>query len=131
MRQVKRWRYYCDFCRKAGGSAYYMKKHEAGCTLNPGRQCGMCSLHGDVNAKPLAELITIFAPANDYEALIPERLAQLRKDADGCPACIFAALRQSNAIEYVTVDQFDLRKERAAFMDRVNEIRREYDAVSW
>lgn len=43
MRAMKRWRYYCDHCRKVGGSRSAMEKHERGCTANPARICGVCA----------------------------------------------------------------------------------------
>jgi hypothetical protein len=48
MKIVKRWRYYCDFCKKSGGSKYHMEKHESICTANPGRKCGFCEIMEEV-----------------------------------------------------------------------------------
>lgn len=105
MRQVKRWRYYCDYCRKAGGSKGHIIAHEKGCTKNPNRECGLCRF-GEQEQVPLPELIAfveqraLLIPDDDYfyphngkhtEALVNE----LQAKANNCPACTLAALRQS------------------------------------
>ncbi len=48
MRQAKRWRYYCDFCKKSGGRKDAIENHEKVCTANPNRQCGLCDHCGEV-----------------------------------------------------------------------------------
>lgn len=82
MRKVKRWRYYCDFCKKSGGNS--LAKHEKHCTGNPNRECRMCNCN-----PPTAELIAAVGSGG------PEGLERLRKAADDCPACILAGIRQS------------------------------------
>lgn len=80
-------RYYCEHCRKGGQSAGCIRRHEAGCTANTDRVCGMCA-HARLQQKPLAELIPHVA---DGEWGIKE----LSNAVEGCPACILAAIRQS------------------------------------
>jgi hypothetical protein len=79
MRTVMRPRYYCDHCKKANGSPSAMKRHERGCTANPSRQCGVCGF------------------PTDYEKLIPIAMSgdikALEESAEGCPACMLAAIR--------------------------------------
>lgn len=41
MKVLLRKRYYCDYCKRAGGSRVHMEKHEKGCTNNPKRECGI------------------------------------------------------------------------------------------
>ena len=104
MRQVKRWRYYCDFCKKSGGSKGHMMRHENGCTKNPNRECGLCRFGEEVST-PLAELISFVderaasLPADDLFYNNGKNSEQLVNDlqakANGCPACALAALRQA------------------------------------
>lgn len=131
MRKVQRWRYYCDFCKKCGGSAGHMKRHETGCTMNPERQCGLCRLQGVGAFKALGDLRAVFdgmprpemgdPDPDGFRDEIRARIARLRLEAGGCPACIFAALRQSGMICYTDKQDFDFRKERDAWMALVNE----------
>lgn len=107
MRKKRVWRYYCDFCKKAGCSAYHLRNHEERCTMNPNRTCGMCKLL-DQSQPALANLValmpaTVVKQEGDCADWIgwesnPEAqaaLANLRKAAGNCPACILAALRQA------------------------------------
>jgi len=105
MRIKKVNRYYCDFCKKAGCAAGHMRKHEAGCTNNPNRVCGMCRA-GELSQQPMAELLACL-PEKPWQAdlddpmvrpLVEKEIAaamkELREKAQDCPACIGAALRQ-------------------------------------
>jgi len=78
-------RYYCDFCKKSGGSSYHMKKHESSCTKNPNRVCGMCAIVGK-SQKTIREL----TEAAKFG------LESLRNVASGCPACMLSAIRQAD-----------------------------------
>ena len=119
MRAVKRWRYYCDHCKKVSGLRSAMEKHEKGCTLNPNRRCGICDFL-TTGGTPLSELMALlpdpakfkhmeswdagaeFGGSGEYEVMDDEALAaathavlpKLRELTDNCPACILAALRQ-------------------------------------
>jgi hypothetical protein len=88
MRKKKVWRYYCEYCKKSNCNPASMKKHEAGCTNNPGRICGLCKITGE-EQKPIGELITILGNGSDKE------LERLRAKTNNCPTCILAAIRQS------------------------------------
>lgn len=79
-------RYRCDHCRKTSGSAPAMKRHESGCTANPQRRCGMCKQNQHT---PLPDLIAALG-AGDKAGV-----DALRDAAEGCPACMLAAIRQS------------------------------------
>jgi hypothetical protein len=98
--KVKRWRYYCDFCKKSGQRGYHMQNHERGCTLNPARICGMCSV-AQLHQQPMVSLI---AAVGDGSA---EGMAALRELSENCPACILAAIRQSPEIEQWKDQRFD------------------------
>lgn len=78
MRAKMRWRYYCDFCPKAGGSKAHMRTHEASCTRNPDRTCRMCGRVGDLAALQAAALVS---------------LAALEAEAKGCPVCMLIGKR--------------------------------------
>lgn len=123
MRMAMRPRYYCDHCKKGSGSASAMKKHEERCTNSPVRVCGACGLF-HLKQKPIGELIAALGSGDEAG------MKALRELADGCPACIFAAIRQSklNVIEYdeggiqrvkACLD-FDFKKELKDWMDEYN-----------
>ena len=114
MRGKLKWRYWCDWCKKARNSKAAMVLHENRCTLNPERECGVCRSE-KLSPQPLAYLKAV--ARND-----PAELATLDADdemggrlqiataqglvdelmdlADGCPACVFAALRQTGRLAY-------------------------------
>ena len=109
MRKVLRPRYYCDFCKKGGGSGGHMKKHESRCTLNPKRECGMCKLadaeQPDLSVLtailPLPETISTTQYSDDgkhswiaFREVDGDTMKDLREAAGNCPACIMAAFRQ-------------------------------------
>lgn len=103
MRKVMRPRYYCEHCRKGSGSAYHMKKHEAGCTLNPDRVCGMCRLvgHDQPDLKALMALLPSVEQQKEthdwgdsYRDIEEQSVRALREASGDCPACMMAAIRQ-------------------------------------
>ncbi len=137
MKKVKRWRYYCDFCKKAGNSGGHMRKHEEACTGNPQRVCGMCRESG-LDQKPIDDLVTaLLCHGDNYD----EGLKVLREVADNCPSCILAAIRFSkvqrppvliseDGFGYEKYDDgvhinFDFMEEKKAFWASVN------DAKKW
>jgi hypothetical protein len=71
--------FYCDFCKKRGQSSYHMKRHEAHCTGNPARVCGVCG------AGPSMVANLVVAARDGINVL--------REAADGCPACMLAGVR--------------------------------------
>lgn len=83
MRSALRWRHYCDYCKKSTGTKPSMIKHEAGCTANPNRVCGMCDVIGEVQV-PIAELMQAYVAG----------FKELANAANNCPACMLAAQRQ-------------------------------------
>jgi hypothetical protein len=97
MRKAQRWRYYCDFCRKAGGSSHHLQRHERGCTANPNRVCGFC----DSNT-PVAERVAILTAESGFKGLAKwqANMLLLREAVDQCPACILATIRQASIPMY-------------------------------
>jgi hypothetical protein len=71
--------HYCEFCKKRGQSSYHIKRHEAHCTGNPARVCGVCG------AGPSVVVDLIVAARDGIDAL--------RKAAESCPACMLAGVR--------------------------------------
>lgn len=140
MRAVRRWRYYCDFCKKAGGQRQGMELHEQNCTLNPVRGCRICAMvfGGSPTAMPalLALLPAGPPPAPQIGAWAEEwnpaygafveavtaAMPALREATENCPACIMAALRQAK-IPVPLVESFDFGKESADLLQefRANE----------
>ena len=142
MRKKKVWRYYCDFCKKAGCSGGHLKKHESRCTLNPSRTCGFCGLRDEPQPdlkkamkllpdpeKYVVKIDEKYAHGFCYKGLdvaIKEALPKLRNFVGNCPACILAALRQKGIPVPIATD-FDFKKEcRAAWSD-FNAAQREND----
>lgn len=143
MKRVQRWRYYCDFCKKAGNSGGHMKKHEASCTLNPARVCRMCVHIGDGQAD-MAEMLALLPDPKPFESVVHHKadewmpaydencfdaegfnaamapaLKALRDLTTSCPACILAALRQKG-IPVPAVEGFDFKAELKEFWDNAN-----------
>lgn len=87
MKMVMRPRYYCEFCKKGGGSPSHIKRHEAGCTIRPDRTCGMCNAKGFEKPQTALSTLIPLALAGDIDGL--------RTAANGCPACMLAAIRMA------------------------------------
>lgn len=126
MKERMRKQYYCDFCKKSGGSKYHMKIHEKHCTNNPDRECRMCVLLHGGQIAPTKELIAALGSGGD------EGLKRLEEASDYCPMCTLSAIRQSGVNDigedgpsagYVSYDyQSDVKR---AF-DEINEERNSY-----
>ena len=136
MRQKRVWRYYCEFCKKSGCSAYHMKRHEDRCTMNPDRKCGMCALV-DEPQPDLAELIALLPTASweqesedngfqtlsyDFHDELTGAVVRLREAANNCPACIMAAVRQSGIPVPMAMDYDAIR---TTFWTEYNESKHE------
>lgn len=115
MRKVKRWRYYCDHCKKSGASGAALAKHERGCTRNPERKCGMCE-RAKLTQKSTAELLA---------ALCDGGVPAVLQLASTCPACVVAAIHAYRAeIEPIsagdTYFEFEYAKAANSFWEDVN-----------
>jgi len=124
-------RYWCDFCNKAGLSAGAMAKHEKHCTMNPNRECRVCKMV-DSAQHSLASLIALlpvpvlhnnewgvteFQPG--FEDAVMAAIPSLRKEADNCPACIMAALRQAK-IPVPIAREFNFTEEMKSILADIN-----------
>jgi len=140
MKTKLRNRYYCDFCKKSGGHAGYMRKHESRCTLNPDRHCGFCDINEE-NIQPAMKDMLALLPdiaqftthvADDFgeweydtfdsdklTKAANEALIELRKLSD-CPGCIMAALRQKG-IPVPLVTDFSFKEESKRVWSDFNE----------
>ena len=120
MRKVKMWRYYCEFCGKGGCSGGHIKNHEAHCTLNPNRECGICDTTGD-NTKEMSVLLeALDYDVQNFEEYVNGKIpiTHLTEVANECYACILAALRQyciDNPDDYACNFASDYRKARDIF----------------
>jgi hypothetical protein len=136
MKKKQVWKYYCDYCKKSGGSKYHIEKHEKGCTLNPNRVCGLCKIVGNKQS-PIETLIAILPNIENYRSTVIDRygfkseyyddfdtvlhgkLDILRETVDNCPACIMAALRQAK-IPVPMVIGFNYKEELDTFWKEQN-----------
>lgn len=91
MHKAKRWRYYCDFCGKATGSAASIQAHEPICFLNEKRKCKWCH---DCQLDRLKECLDVYYPIKDHEIAFAALDAML--SITTCRACIYAAIKQKN-----------------------------------
>ena len=122
MKAVKRWRYYCDHCKKVGGHRHVIERHESSCVRNPNRICRMCQMM-DVTQQPTEALRV---------ALRNGGVASVREVAQGCPACILAAIvgsrnaliAQGNWDHPEDWSTFDFKKEMDSAMSECNDKRR-------
>lgn len=120
MKMKMRPRYYCEHCKKSGGSAHHMRRHEVGCTANPNRVCGMCAVDRDQfdgeHEQALTEALIAAAEADWQTGLETgdpyheQKPVKLREVSHDCPACMLAGIRLSG----VYLD-FNFKDEAAAF----------------
>ena len=114
MKRKQVWRYWCDYCGKAGLSAGHMKKHERHCTMNPERECRMCK-HAGQNGQSLSLLVEMARQHTPTEEGAKTLAWELEQEAGNCPICVYAAIRQAGrlATERVVVsrDEFGCVKE--------------------
>jgi hypothetical protein len=93
--------YSCDFCKKKTYSAASMHRHEKHCTMNPDRECRMCNIVGcnmnnifDLVKMMPNEIIVNEKTTNECEILTA--FDKMKVEANRCPACILAVIRQLN-----------------------------------
>ena len=97
MKIVKKNVYYCDFCKKKGLRS--LKKHEANCTGNPNRNCGICGRTdiSDLIQKYSNRYTGMDGTADDNGEIKwtngAIKIEDIQDDVEGCPACTLAILR--------------------------------------
>lgn len=124
MRSKLRWRFYCDFCKKAGGVKRHMETHEKHCTNNPDRVCRVHNSIIEIECQPTMD---------ELKAAYQGGYPKLREVAHNCPACILAVMRQSFVMpesgEPWPIEpndgrcEFDFKKEMAALMADFREMK--------
>jgi len=132
MKSIKKYVYYCDFCKKKGLRKDAIVNHEKNCTANPLRYCKLCE-----NSTELTEDIVYFksrfkivksksTPLDnmfDFESDKIEWIGkettmdELRRRYDDCPACILSILRQTGMNLYPFQFEFDYMKESKEYFD--------------
>jgi len=137
MKTKKVTRYECDFCKKRGYSAGHMRKHEQRCTMNPGRECGVCEKMLDQGMPDLKKLIAMvpdnwacecfeFSKSDDVpdvdEGIVNTALVEIYDAAGGCPNCTAAAFRQAG-VPLRGVTDFHWKAELAAIWAGINQER--------
>lgn len=96
MKQKLVWRFWCEHCHKGGCGKWQMERHEKHCTLNPNRECRMCGDRGRDYAQLAQELSKYsrnYSFDEDHCSISKKGVDWLRKELDGCPACMLAVLR--------------------------------------
>jgi hypothetical protein len=107
----------CDFCQKGFWFRSRAEKHTHGCTRNPSRICGFC-IAGKLSQQPLTTLMAVLSQGKSDHGI-----SELRELAQGCPACMYAALRQSSL---AWNGHFNFKAEREKFL-RVQEVSHHLD----
>ncbi|RRJ96811.1 hypothetical protein Ga0100231_023885 [Opitutaceae bacterium TAV4] len=95
MKKYKCWRYKCEHCGKSGCRADAIRDHEARCFKNPARRCSICQ-----SQWPRPDLLALLEGVDAGNEA--EKVKEVEKAADFCPACTLAAITQAGT--YV-VDQ--------------------------
>jgi len=134
MKAVKKYVYYCDFCKKKGLRKDAIIRHEWHCTMNPKRWCRLCE-----NTTDMSEDIQMFK--SRFEISIsksnhiysfqegfpkikwigePITMEELRIKYDNCPACILSILRQTQVNQYDINFEFEYEKESKEYFDSKN-----------
>ncbi len=111
MLTVERKVYYCEFCKRHRMTAAAILKHEPRCIYNPNRT--ECGWHDD--KKPYSHAGTLAAWLREDE----HDVEALRIGADGCPACMLAAVVQA---DLTTAQRDDLG---FVYKDEVERFRKE------
>lgn len=122
MKQRKVWRYYCDHCGKGRCTRSAGEMHERHCIRNPDRGCRMCK-HATGDEKCVPEPMPTL-----MEAFRTGGLAELRKVAEGCPACMLATIvqcreRDGGAYDFENEGNFDYKTEVASMWKEANAAR--------
>ena len=116
MKRIRRWRYYCDYCKKSSGRS--LADHEKHCTMNPARVCRFCKLLGETQ-RPLAELFAAIRSVPREGSV----LTALGNVTGKCPACILAAIRQyPDTLFDESVTMFDYKAASKQALDELNAV---------
>jgi len=89
--------YYCEHCKRHRMTAASILKHEPRCIYNPLR--AVCGWHKDMRPSAPADFALVFVDNPDVE--------WLRKQMDGCPACMLAVIVQARRLGLHDEDAWD------------------------
>ena len=107
--------YYCEHCKRHRITASAIEKHEPKCIYNPHRdKCGWCSKSPHYRAPAPADRVPGFVTDPDLE--------RLRRELDGCPACMLAVIVQARhaGLSDEEAWEFDYKAEVARFQREEN-----------
>jgi hypothetical protein len=89
--------YYCEFCKRHRLTAQAIEKHEPRCIYNPLRNA--CGWHRDIRPSAPRDFALVFKDDPDVE--------WLRKEMDGCPACMLAVIVQARGLGLSDAEAWD------------------------
>ena len=110
MLTVTRAVYYCEFCKRHRLKADAIENHEPRCIYNPQRsKCGWCSKSPTYVAPAPHGFALAFKDDPDVE--------RLRREMDGCPACMLSVVVQARKLGLGEQDarDFDYKAECEAY----------------
>ena len=126
--------YTCDFCGKKKYTKSSAVLHEKHCTSNPNRECRMCIYSSGARGN-LSELIKLLPDISNRKSfqdntdLISDLktiyIPKLQEASDNCPACIWAALKQSGIAKFLTGQMKEIYDFRKEMQEIFNEMREE------
>ena len=86
MLTVTREVYYCEHCKRHRLTKHSIERHEPRCIYNPLRS--VCGWHHDLKPTAPSDFALVLRDALDVD--------WLRKEMDGCPACMLAVVVQAD-----------------------------------
>lgn len=125
--------YYCEFCSKH--SLRPLTSHELHCTLNPNRECGMCSRILSLTPiikkwkKTVEEIRPEIEKRFDHYGNVPKELmdkihySKIQEDLGlDCPACTLAIIRMSGLAHLIPHGtEFDFKEQVKKWWEEKNE----------
>src|SRR6266487_1543974 len=89
--------HYCEFCKRHRLTKHSIEAHEPRCIYNPLRS--VCGWHKEMRPSAPADSALVFKDNPDVE--------WLRKEMDGCPACMLAVVVQARRLGLHDEDAWD------------------------
>lgn len=114
--------YYCSHCKRHRLTSQSILKHEPRCIYNPLRnKCGWCSKAPSYRAPAPADFALVFKDNPD--------VGWLRKEMDGCPACMLSVVAQARRLGITSEEAWDFDYQ--GEVKRYREAERYADEHSW
>lgn len=89
--------YYCEHCKRHRLTKQAIESHEPRCIYNPLRD--VCGWHKEMRPSAPADFALVFIDNPDVD--------WLRKQMDGCPACMLAVIVQARRLGLHNEDAWD------------------------